>query len=154
MVLENNIADRHMKTNILNPRIVLVEGSLTFDDTSRSFLDIETIMKQEKHYLKSIEKSLLVVNPDVVVVEKEVSRKIVERIRDIGCSLIMNVPKAELKRLAWLTQTFVIPSVDFIDETFKCGTCEEFLVQAQLDDTKYSKQTAHYRTKYNVYFRN
>lgn len=88
------------------------------------------------------------------MVEKEVSRKIVEKIRDLGISLIMNVDRTELKRLAWLTQTVMIPSIDFLDEGFKCGTCEEFLIQAQWDDNKYSKKTAHYQTRYSVYFRN
>lgn len=45
-----------MKTNILNPKIVLVEGSLGFEVTKRSFMDIETLMKQEKLYVKGIER--------------------------------------------------------------------------------------------------
>lgn len=60
----------------------------------------------------------------------------------------MNVDESELKRLAWLTQTYIIPSIDFLEETFKVGTCEEFMVQAQFDDNQYDKKTAHYHTKY------
>jgi hypothetical protein len=153
MVLESNIADRRMKTNILNPRIVLVEGRLSFDFTKRSFLDIDTIIKQEKHFLKNIEKSIQSSRPDVMIVEGDVSRKIVERIRDLGCSVIMNVSMDEMKRLAWMTQTIIVPSVEFLDETFKVGTCEEFLVQSQMDNNTYSKNTSHYFTKYNVFFR-
>lgn len=153
MVLENNVADRRMKTNILNPRIVLVEGSLTFDFTKRSFLDIDSIMKQEKHFLKNVEKSILSSKPEVMVIEGDVSRKIVERIRDLGCTIIMNVDIDEIKRLAWMTQTIIVPSVEFLDETFKVGTCEEFIVQPQLDYNTYSKSTSHYFTKYNVFFR-
>lgn len=154
MVLENKIADKHMKTNILDPKIVWIEGSLTFDSPKRNFLDIETIMKHEKYFLKSIEKWITTTQPNVIVVEKEVSRKIVEKLRDLGISLIMNVEKQELKRLAWLTQTFIIPSIDFLDENFKWGNCEEFIIQEQWDDKKYSKNTAHYHTKYSIYFRN
>jgi hypothetical protein len=70
MVLDNKIADRHMKMNILDPKIVLVSGELSLDVVKRSFLDIETILKQEKQYLRSIEKNLLAVKPDIIVVEK------------------------------------------------------------------------------------
>lgn len=70
MVLENKIADRHMKTNIIDPKIVLVSGNLSFDSEKRSFFDIETIMKQEKQYINSVEKNILSVGPDVVIVEK------------------------------------------------------------------------------------
>lgn len=70
MVLDNKIADRHMKSNILDPKIVLVSGGLSMDVVKRSFLDLETIFKQEKQYLKSIEKNILAVKPDVIVVEK------------------------------------------------------------------------------------
>ena len=71
-----------------------------------------------------------------------------EKLRDLGITVIMNVDEDELKRLAWLTQTFIIPSIDFLEETFKVGTCEEFMVQAQFDDHQYDKKTAHYHTKY------
>lgn len=153
MVLENNVADRRMKSNILNPRIVIIEGSLTFDSSNRMYIDIENVIRQEKLIMKGIEKSLMVVNPHIIVYEKEVSRKIIERLRDIGYTVIMNVSKDEWKRLAWLTQTIVVPSIDFLDENMKWGTWDEFLIQAQLDDQKYSKSTAHYHTKYNAYFR-
>lgn len=95
MVLENNVADRRMKSNILNPRIVIVEGSLTFDSSNRMYIDIENVIRQEKLIMKGIEKSLMVVNPHIIVYEKEVSRKIIERLRDIGYTVIMNVSKDE-----------------------------------------------------------
>lgn len=119
MVLDSNIADRRMKTNILNPKIIIVEGSLTFDTPKKNFMEIENILKQEKHFIKSVEKNLMTVNPNIIVYEKEVSRKIVERIRDIGYTLLMNVPKDELKRLAWLTQTIIVPSIDFLVDNFR-----------------------------------
>jgi len=78
---------------------------------------------------------------------------VVERLRDIGCSVIMNVPEPELKRLASMIQTIIVPSVFFLEPSFKYGKCEEFIVQAQYDDKKYSKSTSHYHTKYNIYFR-
>lgn len=56
MVLDSNIADRRMKSNIIDPKIVIIEGDITLDDCKTSFLDIESIVKQEKHYIKSIEK--------------------------------------------------------------------------------------------------
>ena len=151
MVLENNIADRHMKTNIISPKIVVVEGSLTLDSSSSAFVDIESILRQENHIIKWIERWLMTASPNIIVYEHEVSRKIVERLRDIGYTVIMNVPKEDLKRLAWLTQTIVIPSIEFIDDNFKWGTWEEFIVQAQLDENQYN--SSYYHTKYNSYFR-
>ena len=149
MVIDNNIADRRMKNNILNPKIILVESSIILDTGRSSFLDIESILKQEKHFLKSIEKSLATIRPDIVIVEGEVSRKVVEQFRDLNITLIQNVDHSDIKQLAWLTQTITIPSIDFLDESFKWGTCEEFLVQAQMDDTNYAKPTAHNQTKYS-----
>ena len=64
----------------------------------------------------------MTVNPHIIVYEKEVSRKIIERLRNIGYTVIMNVPKDDLKRLAWLTQTIVIPSIEFLNDDFQCGT--------------------------------
>ena len=100
IVLDSNIADRRMKINLIDPRIVLIEGNITLDDCKTSFLDIESIVKQEKHYLKSIEKSLLTIKPNVMIVEDEISRRIVEKIRDKGIFLIMNIHKDDLKMLA------------------------------------------------------
>ena len=103
---------------------------------------------------KALKNSILTVRPNILVVEGEVSRKIVEKIRDMGISLIMNIPIEDLKMLAWMTQTVILPSFDFIDENFKWGTCGEFIVQSQLDDNQYSKSTSHYKTKYNAFFLN
>lgn len=100
MALENYIADKRMKTNILNPTIAIIEGELTFEKGRRNCVDIDSIMKQDREYLKEIEKLVREANVDIFVFEKSVSRKIVEKVRDAGCTLIMNVGNEELKRLA------------------------------------------------------
>mmetsp|Transcript_16726 Transcript_16726/g.16411 ORF Transcript_16726/g.16411 Transcript_16726/m.16411 type:complete len:84 (+) Transcript_16726:895-1146(+) len=83
MVLENYIADRRMRQNILNPQIVLVEGNLTFENNRKqACMDIESIMKQDKTFEKLIEKIVSRAKPDILVFEGSVSRKAVEIIRD------------------------------------------------------------------------
>mmetsp|Transcript_15939 Transcript_15939/g.13918 ORF Transcript_15939/g.13918 Transcript_15939/m.13918 type:complete len:85 (+) Transcript_15939:360-614(+) len=84
MALENYVADKHMKSNILNPSIVLIEGDLQFDTYRRNCIDIASILKQDRTFLKTVEKYILASRPDILVFEGSVSRKIVERIRDIG----------------------------------------------------------------------
>mmetsp|Transcript_16727 Transcript_16727/g.16414 ORF Transcript_16727/g.16414 Transcript_16727/m.16414 type:complete len:84 (+) Transcript_16727:2-253(+) len=83
MVLEDYIADRRMRQNILNPQIVLVEGNLTFENNRKqACMDIESIMKQDKTFEKLIEKIVSRAKPDILVFEGSVSRKAVEIIRD------------------------------------------------------------------------
>lgn len=96
-------------------------------------MDIESIMKQDKGYLKIIEDLVKEAKSDIIVFEKSVSRKIVERIRDVGITLIMNVEMEELKKLAHIIQADILQSIELIEEPFERGTCKEFIVQDQME---------------------
>ncbi|CAI2386712.1 unnamed protein product [Moneuplotes crassus] len=144
MVLQNYIADRRMRQNILNPQIILVEGDLTFEKNRKNCIDIDSIMKQDKTYGKIIEKIINRAKPDILVFEGSVSRKIVEIIRDCGCTLVMNVGKLDMQSLSYLTNADIIPSIEFLNEDFKKGTCEEFIVQDQMGGKRYPKNASSY----------
>lgn len=101
-------------------------------------------MKQDKTFGKIIEKYINRAKPDILVFEGSVSRKIVEIIRDCGCTLVMNVGKQELQRLSHLINADIIPSIEFLNEDFRKGTCEEFIVQDQMGGKRDPKKASSY----------
>ena len=122
-VIKNNIADRKMRSKIDNPKILLIGNSIGFfqDD---SFADLETYVKQENHYIDILMDRISQANPDIIIIEKDISRSILCKIRELNITVIINVKRNSLEKIARCTETLVTPSVNLIEQYFELGTCK------------------------------
>jgi chaperonin GroEL (HSP60 family) len=66
-----------MKAKVQNPRILLLSSSLEFQRTAR-FSSFDALLQQEKQHLQIVVNKIAALKPDVVVVEKTVSRLALE----------------------------------------------------------------------------
>ena len=114
-VIKNNIADRRMRSNIENPQILLIGNSVGFWQED-SFADLETIVKQEDHYLKILMDRIELVKPDVIIIEKEISRVVLAKLRDLNITVITNVERKSIEKIARWTETLITPSVNLIEK--------------------------------------
>mmetsp|Transcript_29352 Transcript_29352/g.44244 ORF Transcript_29352/g.44244 Transcript_29352/m.44244 type:complete len:88 (+) Transcript_29352:565-828(+) len=80
-----NLTDKRMLKNIKDPKILLLEGSLGFlkdiDDPQAKqdvFTDINSVVNQEEHFVKILMDKIRVVNPNVIVTEKNISHKVLK----------------------------------------------------------------------------
>lgn len=71
--------------------------------------------------------------PDILLVEKSVSRYAQEYLLAKGISLVLNVGMPLLERIARCTATHIAPSVDHI-KSLKLGSCETFRVEKFVED--------------------
>jgi hypothetical protein len=129
-VLEKNVCSKKMNTNIDNPRILLLDCGLDFTRNNDSITCFENLMVQEPAYFNIIYKKIEQVDPNVILVNKNVSRKVQEHL-DISnkISLVMNVKSKSLKKIARCTKTYVLPSTDLIDKQTILGTCKKFRIE-------------------------
>lgn len=127
-VIMNNIADRRMKSNIENPQILLIGNSVGFCQED-SFADLETIIKQEDHYLKILMDRIEQVKPDVIIIEKDISRSVLAKLRDMNITVITNVERKSIEKIARWTETLITPSINLIEKRFILGTCKRFYVK-------------------------
>jgi hypothetical protein len=128
--LQKNVCSKKMNTNIDNPRILLLDCGLDYNRNKDSITCFESLMVQEPAYFNIIYKKIEQVDPNVILVNKNVSRKVQEYL-DISnkISLVMNVKSETLKKIARCTKTYVLPSTDLIDKQTILGTCKKFRIE-------------------------
>lgn len=100
LVFKKHAAHKHMPTKYKNPRLLLIRGALGLSSSGLSSFES---MDQEKNRLKSILEMIDISHPNVVLVEKTVSRDIQESILPKGMTLVSDMKLHRLERVARCT---------------------------------------------------
>jgi hypothetical protein len=129
VICNKNIAHRKMRRRILQPRIVLLRGALEFMRSGQRLASLETLHDQEDEYVSILVAKVASLQPDVLFVERTVSRKAQEQLLARGVTLVLNVDRTQLVRIARLTGGLMLASIDHIDKVPSkavVGTCALF----------------------------
>lgn len=129
VVFNKNVAHKRMATEIDQPKILLITNSLGYVGEEEGFLDLETVVRQEEHYVQIILSKIKNIEPDLILVEKDISRLVLDTLMQDNKSVAIHVKSSIIKRIARLTQTIACPSTNLIDEKFVTGSCEKFRVE-------------------------
>ncbi|KAL2324698.1 hypothetical protein Fmac_023756 [Flemingia macrophylla] len=97
LVFKKHAAHKHMPTKYKNPRLLLISGVLGHSINGLSSFDS---MDQEKDDLKSKMDRIEMCHPNVILVEKTVSRDIQESILAKGMTLVLDMKLHRLERVA------------------------------------------------------
>ena len=122
IVMSKSIINNRMAKVIDDPRILLLKESLGQDELA----DLASTLDVEGHIMKILEQKLDQINPNLVIIEKDISMKLVRLLKDKGITVVTNLEENKLKRLARLTQTMLLPSMNVIDRSFVLGKCKRF----------------------------
>ena len=138
-VLAKNLADKRMPTLIRNPSILLLKGSLGFmrdfdgvggsKDKEDIYTDITTVVQQEDLFVAILEEKIKMINPSVIITEKDISFKTLEVLRRNKIAAISNLSLPKMKYLARLTKTIIVPSANVLAKNFQLGKCQLFKVE-------------------------
>lgn len=129
-VFKKNTAHKHMPTKYKNPRLLLLKGVLGHSATSLSSF---VSMEQERDSLKSIIEMIETCQPNVVLVEKTVSRDIQESLLTKGITLAFDMKLTRLERIARCTGSEIISSADIIMKP-NLKQCEYFHIEKFSED--------------------
>lgn len=126
---QKNVCTKKMKTNIDNPRILLLDCGL--DCKRNTSVQMPNILTQEPAYLEILRKKIESVHPHVIVVNKNASHKLQEEFNSdkMNISLVLNVKSASLQKIARCTKAYVLPSADLVNKQTILGNCASFRVQ-------------------------
>lgn len=86
-------------------------------------------IKQEHEYLRHVAARIVALQPDVVLVHKNVSRLAQDMLREAKITLVHNIKQSVLERLSRCTQADLVTAVDAHIGRPKLGTCKRFYVQ-------------------------
>lgn len=129
-VCTKNIAHKKMNPYIKNPKILLLKCSIEYlyrEETK--FTCIDPIVLQEKEFLKNYVQRIVDVRPNLVLVEKTVSRIAQDMLLEHGITLVINVKPQVLDRVSRVTQGDLVMSMDQLLTKPRLGTCHKFYMQ-------------------------
>ncbi|XP_068602699.1 LOW QUALITY PROTEIN: 1-phosphatidylinositol 3-phosphate 5-kinase-like [Brachionichthys hirsutus] len=129
-VCTKSIAHKKMSSYIKNPKILLLKCSIEYlyrEETK--FTSIDPIVLQEREFLKNYVQRIVDVRPNLVLVEKTVSRIAQEMLLEHGITLVINVKPQVLDRVSRVTQGDLVLSMDQLLTKPRLGTCHKFYMQ-------------------------
>ncbi|KAL3845590.1 hypothetical protein ACJIZ3_002993 [Penstemon smallii] len=129
LVFKKHAAHKHMPTMYKNPKLLLIHGSL---DLSSGGLSSFESMQQDKNNLKSIIEMIEMYHPNVILVEKSVSRDIQESILAKGMTLVFDMKLHRLERVARCIGSPILSSDLSIGQ--KLRQCDSFHIEKFVEE--------------------
>lgn len=129
VVFTKNVVHKEMATLIENPRILLLQCPIVYQRVEGKFVSIETLLLQEREYLTNVIGRIRTLNPNVVLVHKNVSGIAKDMLRKYGITLVVDVKLSVLKRLSRCLQCDIVTSIDSNIGRPKLGTCDRFYIK-------------------------
>ncbi|XP_051131111.1 1-phosphatidylinositol-3-phosphate 5-kinase FAB1B-like isoform X2 [Andrographis paniculata] len=132
VVCKKNVAHRRMTSKIDKARILLLGGALEYQRVANHLSSFDTLLQQEMDHLKMAVAKIDAHHPNVLMVEKSVSRYAQDYLLARNISLVLNIKRPLLERIARCTGAQIIPSVDNLSAP-KLGYCDSFHVDKFLE---------------------
>lgn len=130
IVFSKNVAHKHMAKTLENPKILLLRCSIVYQRTEGKLMSLEPVLMQEQEYFRHVTARIVALQPDIVLVQRTVSRLAQDMLREQGLTLVYNVKEDVLERLARCTKAELVQSIDaHIGPKPSLGTCKTFTIQ-------------------------
>ncbi|KAK9120756.1 hypothetical protein Syun_018373 [Stephania yunnanensis] len=122
-----------MTSKIEKARLLILGGALEYQRVSNHLSSFDTLLQQEMDHLKMAVTKIDSQHPNILLVEKSVSRYAQEYLLAKDISLVLNIKRPLLDRIARCTGAQIVPSIDHISSS-KLGYCEMFHVEKFLEE--------------------
>ncbi|KAG7390357.1 hypothetical protein PHYPSEUDO_008185 [Phytophthora pseudosyringae] len=134
-VCHKHLSHKQMARQVVNPRILLFACGISYDRSNGAgrMSSLDTLLEQEKSYMAILVDKISALEPDVIFVEKTVSRYAQELLCERRISIVLNVKSEMLHRIARHTGAEVLTSVDHVDKANRArviGSCRSFVVKS------------------------
>uniref|UniRef100_A0A1D1XRI7 1-phosphatidylinositol-3-phosphate 5-kinase n=1 Tax=Anthurium amnicola TaxID=1678845 RepID=A0A1D1XRI7_9ARAE len=133
IVCKKNVAHRRMTTRIDKPRLLILGGALEYQRKANSLSSVDTLLQQEMDHLKMAVAKIEAQHPNVLLVEKSVSRYAQDYLLEKGISLVLNIKGSLLERIARCTGAQIVPSIDILSSQM-LGYCDLFHIEKFLEE--------------------
>ncbi|KZV43468.1 hypothetical protein F511_09911 [Dorcoceras hygrometricum] len=151
VVCKKNVAHRRMTSKIEKARVLMLGGALEYQRVSNALSSFDTLLQQEMDHLKMAVAKIDAHHPDVLLVEKSVSRHAQEYLLAKDISLVLNIKRPLLERIARCTGGQIVPSIDNLSSQ-KLGYCDMFHVERLLEEHGTAGQNGKKLVKTLMYF--
>lgn len=129
LVFTKNRVQKSMRSEIQSARVLLLGCSIEFERKTERIVSFDKLLSQEKEYLRMLVSKIASMQPDVILVEKNVSRIAQDLIRDAGICLAVNVKSYVLQQISRITQSTILLSTEHV-LTANLGVIGHFKVES------------------------
>ncbi|CAH0546520.1 unnamed protein product [Brassicogethes aeneus] len=129
IVFTKNVAHREMSTEIENPKILLLQCAIVYQRNEGRLMSLEPVLMQEHEYLRHVVARIAALQPDIVLVQRNVSRLAQDLLRQCKIVLVHNVKQTVMERLSRCTDADLVTAVDAHIGRPRLGTCKKFYVK-------------------------
>ncbi|WVZ87800.1 hypothetical protein U9M48_034382 [Paspalum notatum var. saurae] len=126
LVFRKNAAHKHMPTKCHNPRLLLLRGVL--GDSDIRFSSFSSIEQEKDRLHKSVRKMMEMCSPNVIMVEKTVSRDIQELLLKEGATLVLDMKLNRLQRIARCSGAPIVSFSEVLSKP-KLKQCDYFHIE-------------------------
>ncbi|GKU90189.1 hypothetical protein SLEP1_g4219 [Rubroshorea leprosula] len=151
VVCTKNIKHKRMTSQYKNPRLLLLGGALEFQKVQNQLASFKTLLQQENDHLKMITSKIEDLRPNVLLVEKSASSYVPQYLLYKEISLVLNVKRPLLERIASCTGAHISSSIDSIS-TSRLGHCELFRVEKISEEHEAANQSNRKPSKTLMFF--
>ncbi|KAK4428771.1 1-phosphatidylinositol-3-phosphate 5-kinase FAB1B [Sesamum alatum] len=151
VVCKKNVAHRRMTSKIDRARLLVLGGSLEYQRVANHLSSFDTLLQQEMDHLKMAVAKIEAHHPNILLVEKSVSRYAQEYLLAKNISLVLNIKRPLLERIARCSGAQIVPSIDNLSAP-KLGYCDSFHVEKFLEDLGSAGQGGKKLTKTLMFF--
>lgn len=151
VVCTKNIKHKRMTSQYKNPKLLLLGGALEYQRVQNQLASIDTLLQQEIEHLKMTVAKIEAHRPNVLLVEKSVSSYAQEYLLAKEISLVLNVKRPLLERIARCTGAHIVPSIENLSST-RLGHCETFRLERVSEECASSDQPNKRSTKTLMFF--
>ncbi|KAK6922238.1 Chaperonin Cpn60/GroEL/TCP-1 family [Dillenia turbinata] len=151
VVCTKNIKHKRMTSQYKNPRLLLLGGALEYQRVPNQLASFDTLLQQEIDHLKMIVSKIEAHRPNVLLVEKSVSSYAQEYLLAKEISLVLNMKRPLLERIARCTAAQVTPSIDNISAA-QLGHCELFRLERVSEELETANHSNKKSSKTLMYF--
>ncbi|XP_062228636.1 putative 1-phosphatidylinositol-3-phosphate 5-kinase FAB1C [Phragmites australis] len=127
VVCSKNVKHKRMVSKHENPRLLLLGGALEHQKVTNKLASINSILEQEKEYLKNAVAKIEAQRPHVFLVEESVPLYAQQLLaKDI--SLVLNVKRSLLERISRCTGAQIVSSIENLNSA-RFGQCQTFWIE-------------------------
>lgn len=108
-----NVAHKKMRDDIEAPRLLLLGCAIEYERDNK-FSVLANLAHQEREYLRIAVSKIVAQSPDVVLVERSVAGVAQAMLLEAGVTLVLNVKRSVLDRVARFTGAAIVPSIELL----------------------------------------
>eukprot|EP00095_Tigriopus_kingsejongensis_P006642 maker-scaffold363_size195477-snap-gene-0.44 protein:Tk06642 transcript:maker-scaffold363_size195477-snap-gene-0.44-mRNA-1 annotation:"briggsae cbr-ppk-3 protein" len=125
----NNITRKGMPRKLVNPKVLLVRGSIAFQRNEERMVSLEKLDLLETEYVRKITATIITLGPQLVLVEQSISKPAQDILHQHKMAIVVNVKIHVLQRLARMfDMTIHSFSGTFLpSQAVPMETCAQFL---------------------------